>query len=80
MSSSINILDKSWSEASNDFYDQLEGNIKELNSSKYPIHWLDILDAVDDVKADVKINTKSIEFNSIKIEEVDTKNSNPLGG
>lgn len=50
MSSSINILDKSWSEASNDFYDQLEGNIKELNSSKYPIHWLDILDAVDDVK------------------------------
>ena len=49
MSSSINILDKSWSEASNDFYDQLEGNIKELNSSKYPIHWLDILDAVDDV-------------------------------
>ena len=37
-------------------------------------------DAVDEVKADVKINSKSIEFNSIKIEEVDTKNSNPLGG
>ena len=37
-------------------------------------------DAVDDVKADVKIISKSIEFNSIKIEEVDTKYSNPLGG
>ena len=37
-------------------------------------------DAVDEVKADVKINSKSIEFNSIKIEEVDTKNRNPLGG
>ena len=35
--------------------------------------------ALEILKADVAINNKAIEFNSIKIEEVDAKNSNPLG-
>jgi len=35
--------------------------------------------ALEILKADVAINNKAIEFNSIKIEEVDVKNSNPLG-
>jgi chromosome segregation ATPase len=58
-----------------EIWESLEGMIEDLEKkiSKNK-------DAVDDVKADVKINSKSIEFNSIKIEEVDTKNSNPLGG
>tara|TARA_R100000900_G_scaffold144696_1_gene129150 strand:- start:3815 stop:4138 length:324 start_codon:yes stop_codon:yes gene_type:complete len=36
--------------------------------------------ALEILKADVAINNKAIEFNSVKIEEVDVKNSNPLGG